>query len=449
MTDRRNVGKDFVYGLFSISQLSIGTQNGRSVRSQISFHILPIFQISLHIHLRLKEGCRMRVVVTFPIYGKHRMEATWPIEVGDRRFGLSVEDGFVKSVCVTFAGIDTVEAPTITGGRAEAGPPTINIGGNFLLRAERDIRAWQAILAPYINLSIGFDDSTIEYVAETANEERNIVLSKFSAKKVMPSFRGRDEYSIYGRAFLAIEYGYNHIEKMHFYIEGMKYLEVGRPIDAYNNFYLWFESNYSIPSRTNNAVNTLLKNDSFISALVHAARDAELRISSSSQYLKELGNIPLNLSQLIKEIVELRGCLRHHSLSNPARWDPANQGRFVKEAQFLAAVAFQIAFPETAGRTWSTEYINEFNRQTEELGCMTEVHAILTFKEEDHTSEAVLNLKFPTITAGASLAKAVLERALDKLNEKSPGAELYGIRSRIMPHGSELFRYDLGPSISR
>jgi hypothetical protein len=377
------------------------------------------------------------------------MEPTWPIELGDRLFHLEVENGTVIAVSVTFPGINVAQAPEIVHDDTKKIRTSINIGGSFRLLAERDVRAWQAILAPYICFDIRFDDPTMSYHAETPEEESRIAVKRFTATKSPHKFGGRDEFSVYGRAFLAIQHGYDLIDRMAFYLEGMRALEAQRPIDAYNNFYLWFESNYGIPFKTKDAVRALASHQDFVNALTQAAADPESRPKSTTSPLTAIFGHPLDVQQLIREIVLLRGFLRHHSLSNPARWDPANQGRYIEEAQFLGGVAFIIAFPETVGRTWDEQYAAEFFRQAEEMHCLTEVHAVLTIREEDRTREVGLNMKFPTTQPSPALAKAVLEKVLEAFDEKSPGASLFGIRARVVPHGPELFRYDLGPGMGR
>lgn len=391
----------------------------------------------------------MRVTVSFPIGGSHQMEPTWPIRLGDRLFGLKVEDGVMTAVSVTFLGVDVDQAPQLSHDETKKIKASISIGGTFRLRAERDVRAWQAILAPYISLDIGFDTQTMSYHPENVEEEDRIVIREFTTKGEPRRFSGRNEFSIYGRAFLAVQHGYHQIDQMAFYLEGVRAMEAQRPIDAFNNFYLWFESNYRIPFRTKDAVKELAAHHGFVAALKQAVADPDSRPKSPNSPLKAALSDPLNAVQLIKEIVELRGFLRHHSLSNSARWDPANQGRFWEEAKFLGAIAFIVAFPETVGRTWDAQYAEEFNRQAEEQHCMTEIHAVLTFREEERTREAGLNLRFPTTEPSPALAKAVLDKVLEAFDEKSPGAELFGIRARVVPHGPELFRYDLGPGMVR
>jgi len=391
----------------------------------------------------------VRATISFPVGGGHHMEPTWPVKLGDRVFNLIVRDGIIASVAVTFPGIDVMNAPRIERDDTKSIKTSIGIGGVYRLRAERDIRAWQAIMAAYINLDIDFDNATMSYSPETVDEEDRIEVSEITDGKSPRKFSGRDEFSTYGRAFLAVEHGYRQIDRMAFYLDAIRALEAQRPIDAYNNFYLWFESNYSIPFKTKDAVRALARNPSFYEALTQAAADPELRPKLASTALTAMFSDPLDVELLIKEIVSLRGFLRHHSLSNPARWDPANQGRYLEEAQFLGGIAFIIAFPDTIGRTWDSEYGEEFNRQAEELHCMTEVHAVLTFREEERTREVGLNLRFPTTQPSPALAKAVLEKVLEAFDEKSPGAQLYGIQARVVPHGPELFRYDLGPGMGR
>jgi hypothetical protein len=153
--------------------------------------------------------------------------------------------------------------------------------------------------------------------------------------------------------------------------------------------------------------------------------------------------------RLVKEIIELRGLLRHHSLNSPYRWNPDRQEDYEKEATFLSLVAYELAFPKTSGKLWEAPLLEQFSSLAAEMHMTTTVHVRLTIKEGDHIRDVGLDLTFPQRIHDAQLAHAVLTKALEEFDQKSPGAELFGMRAWIKSKGTELFRYDLGSSLPR
>jgi hypothetical protein len=151
----------------------------------------------------------------------------------------------------------------------------------------------------------------------------------------------------------------------------------------------------------------------------------------------------------VKEIVELRGSLRHHSLGSPHRWDPNRQEDFEPEARFLALLANNVAFPKTTGRLWEPERLEQFGRLAEEMNMNIEVTVSLTIKEGGHVRDVLIGMKFPQPQPDSQLATAVITKSIETLNESSPGAELFAVRAWVGPRRTELLRYDLGPSIAR
>jgi hypothetical protein len=390
----------------------------------------------------------MRVTVTFPLKNNLRVEPSWPIRLGDRSLSLKCEEGFLKNVSIIFHGVSVLLAPKIVQDPTKAISTSINFIDGYRLKAERDIRAWQALLAPWSIVDIDFDTTTLDYSAEDQSEEKYIQISNFKTTRGQPIPRGNDEFAIYGRAFLAIESGYAAIDRVAFFIDGNRALEAKRPIDAYNSFYLFFEANYNLPFKTKDATSALCGNSVFMDALRQAIAEPVWKSRAEKMELKSLDLTTVDEAALVADLVGLRGRLRHNTLSNPNRWDPNKQQSYELEARFLGAIALAILLPEF-GKTFQTTYADEFVRQAEELHCMIEVHAILTIKENDVIQEVGLDLTFPTRTPSATLAKSVLQKVLEVFDEKSPGADLFAVRARIKPNGHELFRYDLGPSLPR
>jgi hypothetical protein len=387
----------------------------------------------------------MRVTVEFEVAPQVRIHSPWPIEAEGKALFLKVDDDDVlTSITVVYRNIPLDQAPRVERrdeGRIKA---NIQIVDGYRLDAERTLRAWQSLLVTYTLIPIDWESAVVRYAPETSQEDGKIQLTKFSGRNVRRIPRGFEDFSIYGRAFLAVSQGYDKIDEMAFYAGGVAALQSQRPIDAYNNFYLYVEAKYGLRFRTRDAVKDLLSQVEFMAALEQVCREfpEQQKLRFKHLHLQDRG-------KLVREIVELRGFLRHNSLQNPARWDPNRQQEYDPEARFLASVAQDIAKRETFEITWGDPYMTEFVRQAEETGNMVEVHAILTIREADEVREVGLNLRFPQHGASPGLAHAALQKVIEEFNSRSPGAELFAIRARLHPNGPELFRYDVGPVLAR
>ncbi|MEA1942065.1 MAG: hypothetical protein U9P68_07470 [Pseudomonadota bacterium] len=376
------------------------------------------------------------------------MEPTFPISVGTKQYYVNLDDaGHVDSVSVAFTDVDPAKGMVWNQGDGSA-LPSLSVGGGFILEAEHDIRSWQSVIAPYALIDIDYNDYEINTSKEDGDIELENSVNSINFRKEEREVWGQDEYGVFGRAFLLIQHSYEKIEYMNFFIEGRKCLGFEKYIDAYNLFYLFLESKFGLPHRNNGAVEKLLKNAEFETALRNAISDFGSNLPESSKFYTAFA-LPIDLRKAIKAIVQLRGYLRHHSLGNPARWDPLNQKRFETETRLLAIVVQDLANPETFSRVWEVEPQEEFLRQAQEWGYMTQVNVHLTFRQDGIVRDVGLNLNFPTNQPNAALAQTALQEALKVFNERSPGAELLGMRATVAPKSKELFRFDLGPGLLR
>ena len=393
----------------------------------------------------------MIVSVKFPILNPVYVPHPWPIRVGSRKYFLENKDGLISAVGVLFSGVPIDQAPTIE--KQSSGPVKANLNfktGNYTLLAERDIRAWQSLLAAYSFIDIDFDSATEEFKPENEDERSRIGIHNFSHSKKPRLWRGV-EYAIFGRAFLALDLGEALIEPMSFYREGTKALFTERSIDAYNQFYLFIETQFcGGHTGTNEATNQLMQSPIFTAALNGVAleyqSDAKRR---DALRFKSLSNWPDDQRSLVREMVLLRGQLRHHSLASPHRWDPDKQEHYENEARFLSLVCNAIAFPMTTGTLWDPTVVERFTELAKEMHMTIEVHVKLTIREDEHLQDIAMNMTLPQSQPDPQLAKFILTKALEELDKKSPGAELFAMRAWSKSNGTELFRYDVGPSIGR
>jgi hypothetical protein len=192
-----------------------------------------------------------------------------------------------------------------------------------------------------------------------------------------------------------------------------------------------------------------MKSTDFMNALGATVRLLKDDKSYANLRFKSLSAWESDPRVLVKEIVELRGHLRHHSLGSPKRWDPNDQERFDLEARFLAMTAHDIAFPKATLLVWQEQYVKSFSEMAEAMHQTVEIAITVTIREGDQTSDQHFMMKIPQSGLDPLLARTVLMKTLGIIEEKMPGAEIFAIRARHKSHGTELFRYDVGPSIAR
>ena len=119
------------------------------------------------------------------------------------------------------------------------------------------------------------------------------------------------------------------------------------------------------------------------------------------------------------------------------------------EARFIAQVCFGVGYPETTGRLFEKEVCDKFVQLAKDMHMSIDIRVVMTIRRSDRAENVHVDMTFPQQHADAMLSTAVLKSALEILENKSPGAELFAIRATLKSTGGELFRYDLGPSIER
>jgi hypothetical protein len=387
--------------------------------------------------------------VSFPIRNHVQLKDPWPIRVGSKSYFIEMKDGRMAAVGVRIEGLPVDLAPTIistNGGTIRANLEMKT--GRFVLMVEHEIRAWQTLLVPYVLLDIDFDSPSTSFKPETVEEENKIHVHNFSTTKSVRARYG-GSYELYGRAFMAIDVAFPLIELMSLYREAAKSLLVGRSIDAYNGFYLFFESQFCRgQTKTRQATERLVGSPAFMASLDSAVtaltptETGKLRFKALNLWKSEPQN-------LVMEIVELRGHLRHHSSNNPHRWDPDKQENYNGEARLLSLAAQDLAFPMTTGKLWDPSLLQKYSRLAEESNMAITIHVMMTIREEEHLRDVGIDLTLPQPHPDAELARFVLSKALEILEQKSPGAELFAIRAWVKDKGTELFRYDIGSTLSR
>ncbi len=378
------------------------------------------------------------------------METPFEVRNGDKGYLIVREKGILSKVCVIFYGQDISAAPEFSSSGSGESVPQLSLKDSYSLLAERDIRSWQSILAPYKFLEIDFTVKETSYHPETVEEQEAIKVKSFSIGTTDERGLPPDDFSIFGRSFLAIPRHYDHIARSAFYLEGWRHLRTNHFIDAFNQFYLYLEANFNLPFKTAAATKSLMGEADFQKALKLQAKNVVAQNVAGKLTLEGCSGPDYDAEKLTKSIIALRGHLRHNTLSNPNRWDPHNHDKHRHDAVFLAGICQTLAYP-TFAATFDSEYAQQFLQLAEKKKHMKNIRVMFSFKDlsTGMPRDFELGLSFPTLDDTPNLAKVALSECLKIFDQKFPGAELYGIRATLDKTGMELFRYDLGPSIGR
>jgi len=320
---------------------------------------------------------------------------------------------------------------------------------SMVLSVEKKIRIWQSLLSTYVVVDVDFDSPVEEYRAEDESERSKIPVRSFQRNSGR-----RDAYvgdfSPFGRAALADKVDDRLIEKMSFFIHARIDLDLNRIIDSYDNFYLFLESNFLLNSKTRLAVEKLSSETKFITAVDEYLGDTTLHDERKDPAFPGVTKWDADKRALVREIVELRGHLRHNSLAHDGRWDINDQERYRHQAVFIGMVCHIVARELTHDVIWLDLYGERFKALSKKVGAVKSIVATITIKENSLTRDLSFRISVPSAELSAGLAKFILKTCVDKLEERAPAAELLAIRAYADDEQRrELMRYDLGPSVLR
>src|SRR4051794_38773142 len=99
------------------------------------------------------------------------MPHPWPIPLAGRTYFVETENELISAVGVLFTGAPIEHAPEfrITPGGLTGAHLNMR-SGRYVLMAERDIRAWQALLTCYVPIDIDFDHASEDFKPENEEE---------------------------------------------------------------------------------------------------------------------------------------------------------------------------------------------------------------------------------------------------------------------------------------
>ena len=385
----------------------------------------------------------MIITISFQVKNYVEVMEGWPIKIGDKTFFLEREGNVAKRVSISFSNVDVGHAANFIPPTSEGGVPEIRFGsGVHVHQAIQYILNWQAVVSGLQIFDIDYDHYEIRFHPQTIEEEGKISLKSFSRTGKDASNSACDFEQI-GRAFCVGQIEDTRIESTSHFREGRIAFEAGRYVDSFNNMFLFLETRYCDgKTGTGKQVALLEKSEPFCEAFQQAIQRLKTDKLSSSRHLSVVFDTDASISNKIKQVVELRGKLRHHSLKSPHRWDPNRQDEYEMPARFLSAVVGEIVLKESIDDIYSPKALEQFMSLSVEGGFETKFR-VKTYRLEREPA-LVLDMSYPTTVISSKVCLSTARNALHACNQNDQLADTVRLDTVQSKRNLELFTLELG-----
>lgn len=371
----------------------------------------------------------MIVTISFKIRNRVRIAPHFPVETKESTLFLQTDNGLLTSAGIVRRGIDVKHAPkfTQTSSTDNGAKHTLSVeSGFYKVLAERELREWQAVLASYLVIDIDFDDVSSTFTPENESERSAIQVTSFH-HAAGEKDQNPIEFEHIARAFLMKEEASARLEDVAHYRDASIAKSAGRNVDAYNGYFLFLETRYCDgKTKQREQVRRLLGETVFVDKLKSAVGSFKAEFAGKSSRLPVEDCDESDVSKLVKEIILLRGELRHHSLNSPRRWDPNNVKRYELEARFLGAVCGYILLEELFLRTYQPEVMQAFVAQAHKNNFSLAL-LIHRLPYDGHRIDA-MRVTFPTSVPDIRTAVAAFSNVIDATRS---AIGLMGLRSLV------------------
>ena len=394
----------------------------------------------------------MRYTLSFKVKNSVIVVDPIPIKVGNASFFVTHEDNRMKSVGMFLESLPSSLAPrTRMLDPKKPGDAAMHIHTADLTPHQTaitdSIRAWQATLAPLTVVELDYHNPTEAFSAEEGEPDPGLYEITSGKAEVVHGF---EDFGIYARAFLLSPTKQELVEPMVFYVEGMRAFHEERLVYAYNSLFLFLESMLGDGKFKEKAIV-----DAFMASpqLLLSLREARKTI----QELKETRRKDLHLSfdletlddrQVFREIVLLRGKLRHHSIKNKGRWNPQDIEAFRDDVYLLSLLSHGVC-KSHVNEIFSDDLSHKYLQYAEEWKNKVSLLVEVTFDEAGAARVVpAARLNYPQKSLTAELAITAMQQALNAVREKFPDKSVLACRIINDKSGVELCRYAIGGGVS-
>lgn len=294
----------------------------------------------------------MRCRYKFKVNGRLKIGFSFPLSVSGTTYAVECNPaGVITHVCATVPAPDESQWP-------EAMPdprPGVKLGltlqspGFALVRME--VRAIEGLLSLYGVTSIEVDNPEETWLPDSEEERRRLQVFSFARQTVeMPDAElPTVPFDLVARSILVARHAQDIEVALSFYRKGRIDIREERYLEAIYDLYFMLESVFGEGKSKNYQVKEAFERSSVLKDCIEKAvidevlrnelaREPRLRREFTQRYEGK------STTEIIDQIVEMRGFLHHHTMQRPGIWHPEDHKRFEIDALLLQHVCYDVAF---------------------------------------------------------------------------------------------------------
>lgn len=357
----------------------------------------------------------MRAKLTYPAKASFHLAEHWPLRSDDLEIQFDVEDSRIKAiVCIWPLGADD-QPPTMRPlEEGQRGWGKIDFHLARRSEIEHRVRTIRGMLALHGTMDVDFERSTLEWLADSPEEERGIEIILSGKPPEVDIFKPEKlDFGLVAKAVL----GAPHLSKLEvalsFLRRGRRDLKERRYIEAIYNCFFVLETQFAAGLSNPREVAKRLKASPIVTAALQAIRaypidpprgwtiEADLAVwDERVQFLSRSND------EIIDELVKLRGTLHHHAARGPHTWHPDKGTAYRVPAHCLHDIALACAHLIIAGEALDLDA--EFLGAAEAAGAVT----VLKFEAKGlFLSRGAMRLSLDIRTAGTVIDRGMIVSA--------------------------------------
>lgn len=311
----------------------------------------------------------MRCRYTFTVVSDVGLPASVCFKRGLTEFTFKLEkDRFTSLV------VEQPEVKMIHHGRIEPAPPggigQVMIPTDPLLPfVQMEIRAVRGALALWGVSNIDIDHPLVEWLPESDDEKKALVISSFQYGNTLPGSRPPRVAPIDQliRPFLSWQEFLPVEIPLEYFRRGAEDLTKGHYIEAIYDFYFVIEFLFAGGKFTKHAVREAMLGSTEAKRIIsESQKHVLLDLRDNPADLERFNNRYRNrtVEEVIDTLTDLRGLLHHQSQTRKQNWHPASPEQFKVDAYFLCAAAHSAVLNLSTSLLFTPEAEAEFNATT-------------------------------------------------------------------------------------
>ncbi len=353
-----------------------------------------------------------------------RLEDHWPVSIMGGNFRIVSKDGKVTAFEITFVGQSVDLAPTLE--RHEEGDVKLSIvtRDTLLPFVRMQLEKAFTYLQCYFDVGILIQEIEIEYVGETEEEEKQINVKGYSAKRaksllLLP-------YDLLTRAIMAAESGKAPEFEATLVSAARTAMLQERYIDSFRYSFLLVESLYGDGKFMTAQLKEALKGRADFKSMVTTAFKVRMspkrpRNSDTEMLLAASPTV----EAVIDHLVEKRGFYFHGNVKRKDAWRPYEQ----EAAEALSLLSLEIAMlisHAAAAPMFDDTLSQRHFDNAKRVGAIMTMNVSFRFRDPDENfdRDGSININVPGTKATPKMALYVVKKFLERFEDVAPIADL-------------------------